>query len=356
MRYQNAITLAILLAIGVTANAATKDLVPDQATPPAEPEKRPAPQQVAQAIILESVQDIPTETANSPSDPPGERVADKTRNEIRAMIVDEVQLVKNVVVIDLAPVPAGQKPASSGSELAVPDQPHGQFRLYPGIKPELVKGKVVLTLQLLRAGHSADSADMAKPIAEKTFEIDPANVRATQKEIHAFLASKLTMGNGYADAAKPRPEVSMWIEVKNADGSQDVRDSSKLVIYYKANRSVYMNLYYVNAQNDVQRLVPSKSLSDNFIMQDRIYRFPPTGEGLTVGGSGTDKVRAVYTLIPSGIGSDLGTGGQMAAKAAPIGVIPTQYPAVFTNSDLSRFFSLPDDMWNENEISFTIKQ
>lgn len=356
MKCQSPIALAVLLAFGTTASAATKDLVPDQATPVTEPEKRPTSQQIAQVIILDSVQDILPEAANSSSDQTGEKVAEKTRNEIRAMLVDEVQQIKNVVVIDLAPVPTGQKPTVSGSELAVPDQPHGQFRLYPGIKPELSKGKVMLTLQLLHAGHSADAADMAKPIAKKDFEIDPANVRAAQKEIHAFLASKLTMSNGHADIAKPRPEVLIWIEVKNADGSQDVRENSKLVIYYKANRSVYMNLYYVNDKNDVQRLVPGKDLIDNFTMQDRIYRYPPTGEGLTVVGSGTDKVRAIYTLIPSGLGSDLGTEGQMTAKAAPIGVIPTQYPAVFTNSDLSRFFSLPADMWNENEISYTIKK
>lgn len=367
------IALAILLAVGTSAGAApemtTKDLVPapDQATPPAEPDKRPAPQEAAQPIVLESVRDIAPEGTNAdaataPASKPegaaqaGEKVSEKTRNEIRAMLVDEVQQVKNVVIIDLAPVHADQKPAVSSSELATPDQPHGQYRIYPGIKPELVKGKVALTLQILRAGHSADAADMAKPIAAKDFEIDPANVRAAQKQIHAFLASKLTMSNGHADEAKPRPQVSMWVEVKNADGSQDVRENSKLVIYYKANRSVYMNLYLVNDKNEVQRLVPGKTLADNFTMQDRIYRYPPTGEGLTVIGSGTDKIRAVYTLIPSGVGADLGTGGQMSSKGAPIGVIPTQYPAVFTNSELSRFFSLPADTWNENEISYTIKK
>ena len=169
------IALAILLAVGTSAGAApemtTKDLVPapDQATPPAEPDKRPAPQEAAQPIVLESVRDIAPEGTNAdaataPASKPegaaqaGEKVSEKTRNEIRAMLVDEVQQVKNVVIIDLAPVPADQKPAVSSSELATSDQPLGQYRIYPGIKPELVKGKVALkSIRPMSAPHKNKS-------------------------------------------------------------------------------------------------------------------------------------------------------------------------------------------------------
>lgn len=343
--------LALSIALGCVSALSFADMaLPPQAVPPAEPQQRPAPKPESTSIVL-----VYPEVEATSNHANGEKVSQKTYNEIYAMLADAVKNVENVVIINESPVAAGRKPAVSSEALSVADQPNGHFRIFAQIEPKLEDGKAILKLQLLRAGHSADAHDMAKPISEETIEIDPKNVRSAQEDIHDFLASELHMSDGQAQQAMGRPEMAMWVEVKNKDGSEGVKDGSKLVIYYKPDSNVYVNLYYVNSKNDIQRLIPSGLQKQNFAKANQIYRFPAQGEGLTVTGKGEDKIRVVYTRIPSGTGKDLGIKGGLQAKQAPIGVIPTQYPAVFTTSDLSRFFSLPDQVWNEYEISYTIK-
>lgn len=197
---------------------------------------------------------------------------------------------------------------------------------------------------------------MAKPIAEERFAINPKNVRATQEDIREFLTDKLHISDNHAQQAMGRPNMAMWIEVKNDDGSQGVKDGSKLVVYYKPDSNVYVNLYYINSKNDIQRLIPSPLQQSNFAQAKQIYRFPPHGEGLTVSGKGEDKIRVIYTRMPSGTDQTLGIqGSKLRAKQAPISIIPTQYPAIFATQDLARFFSLPDQLWNEHEIAYTIQ-
>lgn len=343
--------LALLIALGCASAFSYADMAPPpQAVPPAEPQQRPDPKPESTGIVLEY-----TEAEAAENSQGGEKVSDKTRNEIYAMLADEVKNVENVVIIDRSLVGEDAKPAVDSETLSVVDQPNGHFRVFAQIEPELDDGEAILKLQLLRAGHSADANDMVKPISEETIEIDPKNVRASQEDIHDFLADELHMSDGQAQQAMGRPEMAMWVEVKNDDGSEGIKDGSKLTIYYKSDSNVYVNLYYVNSKNDIQRLIPSGLQQDNFAKENQIYRFPATGEGLTVTGEGEDRIRAIYTRMPSGVGKDLGMKNGAQAKQVPIGVIPTQYPAVFATGDLSRFFSLPEQVWNEYEISYTIK-
>ncbi len=344
-----AVMIACLLSNATSAGV----VMPPQAVPPTEPQTRPEPQAPATGIVVEMHEAVVT-AAEKPAE--GKSVTEKTRNEIYAMLADQVKKVDNVVIIEHKPVAADKQPAVENNQLSVADQPNGHFRVYAEIKPNLEKGKAIVKLQLLKAGHSGDAQDMAKPITEDTIKVDPKNVRSAEKDVMKFLKSELHMSDGgNAQEAMKRPNLSMWIEVKNKDGSEGVKDGSNLVIYYKPDSNLYVNLYHVNSKNEIQRLIPSKLQKNNFVKKGQIYRFPATGEGLIVSGKGMDKIRAIYTRMPSGAGRDLGLENGLQAKQAPIAVIPTQYPAIFSTADLSKFFSLPEQVYNEYEISYKIK-
>lgn len=345
--------LITIMLTCLASGVALADMTPPpQAKPPMEPQKRPAPQQPATGIVVEMHE---ATMENGQELVASDSISDKTRNEIYAMLADQVKKVKNVVVIEHKPVANNAQPAVESGQLSVADQPNGQFRVYAEIAPKLEKGKAIVKLQLLKAGHSGDAQDMVKPITEKTIKVAPNNVRKSENDVVKFLKSELHMGGNTAQEVMKRPNMSMWVEVKNKDGSEGVKNGSNLVIYYKPDSDLYVNLYYINTKNEIQRLVPSKLQKDNFVKKGQIYRFPATGEGLSVSGKGTDKIRAIYTRIPSGAGRDLGLENGLQAKQMPIGVIPTQYPAVFSTADLEKFFSLPEQVYNEYEISYEIK-
>lgn len=349
------IRLGACLSLSILGGAACADgamvaAPPPQAIPPAAPQIRPHPDEPATGIVLDYGQS-PAQAGTAA----GTALAPKTRQEIYAMLADAVKNLDNVAVIEHNRLAPDARPALSSGQLSVAEQPEGHFRLFAQIDPALQQGKAILHLQLLRAGHQGDGQDMAKPLQETTLSINPGNVRAAAAEVAQFLGKVLRIRNGHAEQALSRPQLAMWIEVKNADGSQGIKDGSKLVIYYQPQSNVYVNLYYLNSDNDIQRLIPSPAVPDNFARAGQIYRFPARGDGFTVTGKGTDRVRAVYTRTPSGIGADLGLGGSLRARETPMAVIPTQYPAIFATADLSRFFSLPPAVWNEKEIAYSIE-
>ena len=352
------IAIAMAAYSGI-ANADLGEFVPPEATPPAEPQKPPKPQAQATAIHVENRLAEPLATNNAMPEKDAAAVEEKTLNEISAMLVDIVQHGKNVTIIDQPTVPANAQPAVDSSRLAVPDEPHGHYRVFSEVTPQLVKGKAELKLQILRAGHRGDANDMLKPLAEKTFQIDPANVRAAEKDIQKFIFGKIDIQLESEDA-KGRPELTMWIEVSNEDGKQgvddkqNIKEDSKIIIYYKANEDVYVSLYHVNNKGNIKRLVPTENVRNNYARKGQILRYPPTGEGLTLTGEGIDKIRAIYTTIPSSVGSDLGTNGKIQSKQSPVAVIPTQYPPLFATPSLTRFFSLPEQFWNQSEIEYKI--
>lgn len=353
--------LGVAIAAACYSSPAFADVsMPAEATAPTAPQERPEASDSSRAVVLE-VDTIIAETEKQ--DKQGETISEKTRNEIRAMLADVVRSAKNVVVIEQDLVTPDSKPAADSSNLIVGDQPNGEFRLSAKISGHLIaddKAHAILTLQLLHAGHSGDKQDMNKPIKEETFKIDPDNVRQSEKDIVTFLKSELHFGNNEAQAAMKRPLMDMWIEVKSPDGSVGVSNGvvpkdSTMVIYYKPNKNVYMNLYIVGDSGKIDRFVPSHLLKNNFSKANHIYRFPPTGDGLPVNGEGENKIRAIFTLMPSGLGRDMGLKNGLQARQDPIAVIPTQYPAIFATKNLEHFFSLPDVNWNEKEISFEIK-
>ena len=340
---KTALELSLAAALSACSAVALADLaeIPAQAIPPQTPQTRPAPQEQATGISVENRLATPVATDNAATPaaaPTDSAVQEKTLNEISAMLVDIVQHGKNVAIIDQPPLPA-------------------DAQLF-GFSPEAV-GKADLNVQILRAGHRGDANDMLKPLAEKHFQIDPTNVRAAEDEIRKFIFKNTDLQFDSQDA-KGRPELSMWIEVSNENGTQgvdnkqNVKAGSKMIIYYRPNDNVYVNLFYVNSKGDIQRIMPASGADDNFARKNEVHRYPPTGEGITVNGQGADKIRAIYTRLPSGVNADVGTHGQLQSKQPPFAVIPTQYPAVFANPGLTRFFSLPEIFWNESEIQYTI--
>ncbi|RKV78805.1 MAG: DUF4384 domain-containing protein [Neisseria sp.] len=361
---KTALELSLAAALSACSAVALADLaeIPAQAIPPQTPQTRPAPQEQATGISVENRLATPVATDNAATPaaaPTDSAVQEKTLNEISAMLVDIVQHGKNVAIIDQPLLPADAQPAVDSSRLSVPDAPHKHFRVFSEVAPQLLKGKADLNVQILRAGHRGDANDMLKPLAEKHFQIDPANVRAAEDEIRKFIFKNTDLQFDSQDA-KGRPELSMWIEVSNENGTQgvdnkqNVKAGSKMIIYYRPNDNVYVNLFYVNSKGDIQRIMPASGADDNFARKNEVHRYPPTGEGITVNGQGADKIRAIYTRLPSGVNADVGTHGQLQSKQPPFAVIPTQYPAVFANPGLTRFFSLPEIFWNESEIQYTI--
>lgn len=359
--------LAIALAsCSLCINSTLADVqLPDEATAPAIPQERPEPFKPATSLLLQvQTSDTSSVTTSAMSETAtaltnSAVVNAKTKREISAMLTNIVKSADNIVVITAPLMDSNASPAINSERLTINDDAYGHFRLFTNIPTTLTdKGKVAVDLQLLAAGHQGDQHDMNEAIAQTQIVVDPNNVLASEKAVRKFLKSQLHFGNSdHAQLAEGRPDIDMWIEVKNNDGSEGLKEGSNMVIYYLSSEDLYINLYLIGDGGDITRYIPSKYKSDNLMLANQVYRFPPKGDGFTVSGEGENKIRAIYTRIPSGVGLDMGGAMEngLQSRQQPIGVIPTQYPAVFATPDLANFFSLPESSFGEKDISFTIK-
>lgn len=372
--------------------AVADDMIPQEALPPTPAQQQPVADSPSTAVVVEVAD---AETSNTvadtkPDDKPTAAsatttaehqplpVSDKTRNEIRAMLADVVQQAKQVVVIEKQPLLKKNKQNAEANN-ANSEPPIGKFNLFAAIPSHLTHDNppsVALQLQLSQAGKNKLEAD--RLIKEQVIKVNPQQVRKSETLISKFLSAALQFEqegeeNAQTNTAQTadtqdtamRPAVDIWLEVKSPDGNRYLVDSadkkvqkgSTLVIYYKPKHTVYMNLYLKDGKGNLKRLAPGQQLKNNLSKAEQIYRFPPTGDGLPIDSIGENRIRAIYTLMPSGLNADMGldNGLGFRARQEPIGIIPTQYPAVFTSNNLTYFFSLPKYNWNEKEISIDVK-
>ncbi|MBP7335869.1 DUF4384 domain-containing protein [Niveispirillum sp.] len=213
-----------------------------------------------------------------------------------------------------------------------------------------------VTLEVQREGKA--------PVRE-SFRVLPAQRDKAVAGFRTFLARHLPLGAPVAvpsapatatsAAAAPRlgpvkPVLRLWMD--NSDGGT-VTLRSKLVIYWQASHSGYVSLYHFDAGGGVERAFPTRQMPENFVEAGRIYRFPASGHLTLDGPAGPQSFRAVMTLYPSNTSRQQPDG--LSFRGEPLRVIPTHYPMLFANEDMSRIFALPGHLYTESQLPFVLK-
>lgn len=257
---------------------------------------------------------------------------------IKTLLSDLLRPWPGVDLREWPPLPAQHRP-NPATRPTAPGAGSGRrlhFHLDPGPGPG---GSRYLTLQLLQVGHPADAAELATPLAQRRFTLDPRRPEASRAEIQQFLQTNL----GPATAAAGRPSLQLWTE------PQSLRAGQPLQIHFQTDRDAYLHLFQLRDDGSLSRLVPGPLASDNYLRAGQLYRLPSTDYRLRAEGRAV-KLRAILTLTPSGPAP----AGGVQPRQAPLVVIPSN-PPLFGRADLSHFFPLPVVEWNVQEFSYEVQ-
>lgn len=186
-----------------------------------------------------------------------------------------------------------------------------------------------------------------KTLGNQTFRVVPKDRAKAKEEFRAFLGRHLPLEAGAAPGDGPR--LRLWME--NSDGAT-VKLGSQVALYWQATANGYVSLYHFGAGGTIQRIFPSPDLPGNFVEAGRIYRFPAQGHLTFTGKTGPESFRAVITSYPSNISRQQPDG--LSFKGEPLRIIPTHYPMLFANEDLSRVFALPATLFSETSLNYTL--
>ena len=251
---------------------------------------------------------------------------------IKTLLSDLLRPWPGIDLRELPPLPAQHRP-NPATRPTAPGAGSGR-RLHFSIE-----GSRYLTLQLLQVGHPADAAELATPLAQRRFTLDPRRPEASRAEIQQFLETNL----GLPTAAAGRPSLQLWTE------PQSLRAGQPLQIHFQTDRDAYLHLFQLRDDGSLSRLVPGPLASDNYLRAGQLYHLPSTDHQLRAEGRAV-KLRAILTLTPSGPAP----AGGVQPRQAPLVVIPSN-PPLFGRADLSHFFPLPAAEWNVQEFSYEVQ-
>ena len=139
--------------------------------------------------------------------------------------------------------------------------------------------------------------------------------------------------------------------METRDG-QKAHIGSDIALYYQASADGYLSLYHFGSAGTVQRLFPNKQQRNNFIQAGQTHRLPRHGWLRLKGPAGKEEFKLIFTLYPSNTPRTQTNG--LSFRSDPLQVIPTHYPVLFASGDMSRFFALPDHLFTEVHIPYTL--
>lgn len=328
--------IPVLLALlGSIAPAGADWSVPPEATPPSATQlQRPPARQPAPGESIPVALVTPTET-------PATLAIQHARIEtlLRALLADAA-----VLLVDTAPPAPVAVPDGQAKNLALePVSPRYTLRLGIGASQSSTLGADDLPVTLTMVNAQGQS------LATESFRYRQTEEAAFSQAARAFLRQHLPLTAG--PVARPdAPRLYAWIT--SSDG-EAVRIGSRIAFYFQASVKGYVSLYHFASSGAVQRIYPTEREPDNFVEADRIYRYPQSGELVLQGPAGEETVKAILTVLPSN--TPRAQAGGLSYKNDPLQVIPTHYPVLFANRDLSRFFALPPHLYTETHIHYTLK-
>lgn len=250
-----------------------------------------------------------------------------------------------VVTVNAADAaPAGDVPPGGAKNLA-DEPPKPQLTVNAVIGKRLVKPMVGDAYAPVEVTVTRDG----KQAVKEKFQIVPANRDKAALALTAFIAKHLPAAQPAAVAALG-PQLKLWLE--SSDGAA-VKLGSQVAIYWQATKDGYVSLYHFGSSGTVERVFPSAQLPENFVQAGRTYRFPATGFLTFRGKPGQETFRAVITTYPSNTPRE--QPGGLAFKGEPLRIIPTHYPMLFANQDLSRVFALPPQQFGETHLTYTLQ-
>lgn len=193
-----------------------------------------------------------------------------------------------------------------------------------------------------------------KVLGSKKFKYQKDKEQGLAEDLTAFLEkfiafTPVPMVNDGAEQVA-RPVLRTWIE--SSDG-KDIRIGSKIALYYSSDTNGYVSAYHFGSSGMVQRLYPNNLELYNFIEAGKVYRFPAAGFLTMSGPAGRETIKLVLTKLPSNTPRDQGNG--ISLKIDPLHIIPTHYPVLFSDGPMNRFFALPEEMYTETHINYTLQ-
>lgn len=193
-----------------------------------------------------------------------------------------------------------------------------------------------------------------KVLGSKKFKYQQDKEQNLAKDLGAFLGKFIAftpvpvVNDGAGQVA--RPVLRTWIE--SSDG-KDIRIGSNIALYYSSDTNGYVSAYHFGSSGMVQRLYPNNRDQYNFIEAGKVYRFPATGFLTMSGPAGQETIKLILTKLPSNTPRDQGNG--ISLKMDPLHIIPTHYPVLFSDGPMNRFFALPEYMYTEIHINYTLQ-
>lgn len=282
----------------------------------------------------------------------GDAAQAETPADLAAFIKDllDKAIAGNAAVVTVNAAPADAAPIGDippgGAKNVAEEPPKPQLTVSAVIGKRLVKPMVGEAYAPVEVTVTRDG----KPAAKEKFEIIPASRDKAAPALTAFIAKHLPAAQPAAAAAAVGPQLKLWLE--SSDGAA-VKLGSQVAVYWQATKDGYVSLYHFGSSGTVERVFPSAQLPENFVQAGRTYRFPATGFLTFRGKPGQETFRAVITTYPSNTPRE--QPGGLAFKGEPLRVIPTHYPMLFANQDLSRVFALPPQQFGETHLTYTLQ-
>lgn len=327
--------------LGSLAPARADLQVPAEATPPSTTQlQQPSAQQPAP---MESIPVALTIASQAAATPPAQQVRIETL--VRTLLAGR----SAVLLVDKAPASA-TAPAGYAKNLALEaPQPRYTLRLGVGAPQSATFSADYLpvTLTVLDA--------KGKTVATESFRYRQTEESAFSASVRKFLSQQALWATAptapTAPAGSPeQPQLHAWIA--SSDGGL-LHIGSRIAFYYQASAKGYVSLYHFASSGTVQRIYPTAREPYNFVEASRLYRYPQSGYLELQGPVGEETVKAILTVLPSN--TPRNQAGGLSYKADPLQVIPTHYPVLFANHDLSRFFALPPHLYTETHIRYNLK-
>lgn len=228
-----------------------------------------------------------------------------------------------------------------------PIQPYYTISLVLGTPSKTESVPVHVTVRENRGGQEQTADFEYQSATEAEFKTALHNFLTTQLQ----LATKSGKGKISAEESPVPPQLKAWMTTK--DGKAP-KVGSQVVIYLTADKKGYVSLYQIDLTRDVQRLFPTAPGQYNFIQANQVYRYPAEGYlEFTQQSSKSQTIKVILTVLPSNTAREQGDG--LSFKGEPLQIIPTHYPILFANQDFTRFFALPEHLYTEVDLTYTLE-
>ena len=340
-----ALLIVCCAALLLTTLQAQADFVIPEAQPPADRQLQQAGanDDVAGAAVPVALQSRPHKEVNP-----------AVRDHIVLLVREMLQQSNSTAFISAKAVKAAAPQEGYAKNLAL-EPANARFIVELAVSPakKSVLGKMYnpVTVKVINKATG-------KAAASSNFNYSKEDEKKFKQTVAAFLTKQIHLTVAAA-SAKPSPSLQTWIETAqgnsvtgNSVAGNSVAIGGKIAIYYQSNMNGYVSLYHFNSSGQVMRLYPTRKQPYNFIKAGQLYRYPADGWLTISGPQGAETIKAVLTVLPSN--TPLMQMNGLKFKTKPLHVIPTHFPVLFADGDMTNFFALPREFYTETHIKYQL--